>query len=97
MHEVGRLVGEGESVTHEGVRFVVETAEHNRILEVRVELSDTGTETGTESGTGTETVDGDGEPPDEGPSKEEPPEGIDRRRGATTCRPGRISPPGSPD
>ncbi|MEF8841285.1 MAG: hemolysin family protein [Haloarculaceae archaeon] len=42
MHEAGRLVEEGESVTHDGVRFVVETAEHNRILEVQVELSDTG-------------------------------------------------------
>ena len=36
----GRLVEEGESVTHDGVRLVVETAENNRILEVRVELPD---------------------------------------------------------
>jgi len=66
MHEAGRLVGEGECVTHGGVRFVVETAEHNRILEVRVELSDTGT-------AGDPPVEGrpDAEPPDAEPSDEE--------------------------
>ena len=34
----GRLVEEGETVTHDGVKLVVQTAENNRILEVRVEL-----------------------------------------------------------
>ena len=38
MDRTGRLLTEGESVTDDGVRFVVETAENNRILEVRVEL-----------------------------------------------------------
>jgi CBS domain containing-hemolysin-like protein len=38
----GRLVEEGEGVTCEGVSLVVETAENNRILEVRVDLSGTG-------------------------------------------------------
>ncbi|TYL38231.1 DNA-binding protein [Natronococcus pandeyae] len=33
----GRIVEEGESVTYDDVRLVVETAENNRILEVRVE------------------------------------------------------------
>jgi len=34
----GRLVEEGETVTHDGVKLVVQTAENNRVLEVRVEL-----------------------------------------------------------
>ncbi|MCL9812377.1 hemolysin family protein [Natranaeroarchaeum aerophilus] len=34
----GRLVEEGETVTHDGVKLVVQTAENNRILEVRIEL-----------------------------------------------------------
>ncbi len=34
----GRLVEEGETVMHEGVKLVVQTAENNRILEVRIEL-----------------------------------------------------------
>ncbi|MFC4439327.1 MULTISPECIES: hemolysin family protein [Natrialbaceae] len=33
----GRIVEEGESVTYDDVRLVVETAENNRILEVRIE------------------------------------------------------------
>ncbi len=33
----GRIVEEGETVTYDDVRLVVETAEHNRILEVRVD------------------------------------------------------------
>jgi putative hemolysin len=36
--QTGRLVGEGEGVTYDGVRLTVETAENNRILEVRVDL-----------------------------------------------------------
>ncbi|WP_135805821.1 hemolysin family protein [Halorussus marinus] len=34
----GRLAEEGESVTEDGVGLVVETAENNRVLEVRIEL-----------------------------------------------------------
>lgn len=34
----GRVVEEGEAVTHDGVRLVVESVENNRVLEVRVEL-----------------------------------------------------------
>ncbi len=34
----GRLVEEGETVTHDGVKLVVQTAENNRVLEVRIEL-----------------------------------------------------------
>jgi CBS domain containing-hemolysin-like protein len=71
MHEAGRIVGEGESVIHNGVTFVVETAEHNRIPEVRVELSDTGTSGGPPDGGRPDEgrEEGslmDGEPPDEG-------------------------------
>jgi putative hemolysin len=36
--QTGRLVGEGEGVTYDDVRLTVETAENNRILEVRVDL-----------------------------------------------------------
>lgn len=42
LDQTGRLVEEGEAVTYDGVRLVVETAENNRILEVRVELTDVG-------------------------------------------------------
>jgi len=38
MSRTGRLVEEGETVTHDGVSLTVETAENNRVLEVRVEL-----------------------------------------------------------
>ncbi len=38
LDRTGRVVEEGESVTYDGVRLEVETAENNRILEVRVEL-----------------------------------------------------------
>jgi CBS domain containing-hemolysin-like protein len=37
LSRAGRLLGEGESVTYDGVTFTVETAENNRILAVRVE------------------------------------------------------------
>lgn len=41
---VGRVLEEGESVTHDGVRLVVETVDNNRILEVQVELPEGTTE-----------------------------------------------------
>lgn len=40
MSQAGRLVEEGETVTYDGVGLTVESTENNRILEVRVELSD---------------------------------------------------------
>jgi CBS domain containing-hemolysin-like protein len=43
MNQTGRLTEEGQGVTYDGIRFVVETAENNRILEVRLELPDTET------------------------------------------------------
>jgi CBS domain containing-hemolysin-like protein len=42
INRTGRLVEEGEAVTYDGIRLIVETAENNRILEVRIELPDTG-------------------------------------------------------
>ena len=48
MTEAGRRLEEGEGVTYDGVRFIVETAENNRILELRVELTDAETD-GTET------------------------------------------------
>ena len=36
----GRLVEEGETVVHEGIELTVETAENNRVLEVRLEVLD---------------------------------------------------------
>ena len=42
MERTGRLVTEGQSVTAHGIRFTVETAENNRILEVRLDLGDPG-------------------------------------------------------
>jgi len=41
MSRTGRLVDEGETVTHDGVSLTVETVENNRVLEVRVDLSET--------------------------------------------------------
>ncbi|MBX0302594.1 hemolysin family protein [Haloarcula salinisoli] len=41
MSRAGRLVDEGETVTHDGVSLTVETAENNRVLEVRVALPET--------------------------------------------------------
>ncbi|MFC6755972.1 MULTISPECIES: hemolysin family protein [Haloarcula] len=38
MSRTGRLVDEGETVAHDGVSLTVETAENNRVLEVRVAL-----------------------------------------------------------
>jgi hypothetical protein len=38
LSRAGRLVEEGESVTYDGINFVAETVENNRILEVRVEI-----------------------------------------------------------
>lgn len=42
MSQTGRIVEEGEEVTYDDSRLTVETAENNRILEVRVELSNAG-------------------------------------------------------
>lgn len=39
MNRTGRLVEEGETVTDDGVRLLVEPIENNRILEVRSEPS----------------------------------------------------------
>ncbi len=41
LDRAGRLVEEGESVTDDGTRLVVETTDNNRILEIRVELPGT--------------------------------------------------------
>jgi len=38
LDRTGRLVDEGETVTHDGVSLTAETVENNRVLEVRVEL-----------------------------------------------------------
>ncbi|WP_277540559.1 hemolysin family protein [Haloarcula laminariae] len=40
MSRTGRLVDEGETVTHDGATLTVETAENNRVLEVRIDLSE---------------------------------------------------------
>ncbi len=46
--EAGRLVQEGEGVYYDGTRLVVETAGRNRILEVRVELAEEETASGSD-------------------------------------------------
>jgi len=38
LSEAGEFIGEGETVTDEGVQLTAETVENNRILEVRIEL-----------------------------------------------------------
>ncbi|WP_262176009.1 hemolysin family protein [Haloarcula laminariae] len=40
MSRTGRLVDEGETVAHDGATLTVETAENNRVLEVRIDLSE---------------------------------------------------------
>jgi len=57
--EAGRVLEEGEGVTEDGVDLFVETAEGNRILEVRVTLPDGDAATGTGR---TETVGENDEP-----------------------------------
>ncbi|WP_324661587.1 hemolysin family protein [Haloarcula sediminis] len=42
MSRTGRLVDEGETITYDGVSLTVETAENNRVLEVRIDLSGPG-------------------------------------------------------
>jgi CBS domain containing-hemolysin-like protein len=43
INRAGRLVEEGEAVTHDGIRLVVSTVENNRLLNVRIERPDAGT------------------------------------------------------
>ena len=52
LNQTGRIVEEGEGVTYDGTRLTVETAENNRILEVRVELPSAETDADEPPGTG---------------------------------------------